>query len=120
MPFDWREFLIVAHELRNDQREGVRRTCLGRAYYYVYNLGLDKARRMNFKDQIPSLHGKLWRWCQKHADRDIKTLGTLGSRMHSRRIDADYNDHFQNLGYEVNRQLNEARNFEVLVATIDG
>ena len=41
MPFYWREFLIVAHELRADQRESVQRTCLGRAYYYVYNFGLE-------------------------------------------------------------------------------
>ena len=40
MPFDWREFLIIAHELRTDRRESAQRTCLGRAYYYVYHLPL--------------------------------------------------------------------------------
>ena len=42
MPFDWREFLIVAHSLRKETSEGVQRTCIGRTYYYVYNLGLAK------------------------------------------------------------------------------
>lgn len=54
MPFDWREFLIVAHGLRHDNREGVQRTCLGRTYYYVYNLGLTKARAINFTGQTPA------------------------------------------------------------------
>ena len=120
MPFDWRELLIVAHELRNDSREGAQRTCVGRSYYYVYNLGLKKARKMRFTGQMPGLHKQLWNWCQKQADRDIKTMGTIGSRMHSRRIDADYSDPVPNLANAVERQLNAARDFEVLVASNDG
>jgi len=59
MPFDWREFLIVAHGLRNDNREGVQRTCLGRTYYYVYNLGLMKARAINFWQEARSTYETL-------------------------------------------------------------
>ena len=119
-PFDWRVFLIIAHELRNDPREGAQRTCVGRDYYYVFNLGLDKARRMTFTGGIRGLHKKLWNWCQKQTDRDIKKLGTAGGRMHSRRIDADYLDNFPNLRDEVERQLRLAREFEVVVARSDG
>lgn len=75
MPFDWREFLIVAHQLRNDPSEGVQRTCLGRAYYYVYHLGLAEARALNFRGQLPGLHRKLWDWRQKHTDPSIKRMG---------------------------------------------
>ncbi len=65
MPFDWRDFLVLAHELQNDQRESVQRTCLGRTYYYVYNLGLGKARELNFSLQTNTgkgSHGQLWDW----------------------------------------------------------
>ena len=72
MPFDWREFLIVAHELRHDQREGVRRTCPGRAYYYVYHLGLKKARHMGWPEPKYGLHKALWNWCQKQSDAPIR------------------------------------------------
>ena len=75
MPFDWREFLIIAHELRTDQRESVQRTCLGRAYYYAYNLGLEMARQMHWPEPQRSLHRELWKWCQNHADANIKNLG---------------------------------------------
>jgi hypothetical protein len=92
MPFDWREFLVVAHGLRNDPKEGVQRTCLGRAYYYIYNLGLAKARTLSFSDTPPGLHRKLWGWCQRQADPTIKEMGVYGLRMHALRIDADYDD----------------------------
>jgi hypothetical protein len=121
MPFDWREFLIVAHELRNDQREGAQRTCLGRAYYYVYNLGLNKARTLSFREGPPGLHKKLWNWCQKHADPRIRTMGTHGLRMLSLRHDADYEiAPIPNLAHEVKLQLDRAQTFEALVSQTNG
>ena len=121
MPFDWREFLIVAHELRNETREGVQRTCLVRLYYYVYNLGLSKARALAFTGKPPGLHKKLWDWCQKHTDPDIRQMGVDGSRMHSLRISADYYDRpIHNLAFEVKRQLDRAQQFEALVAKSNG
>lgn len=121
MPFDWREFLIVAHGLRNGTGEGVQRTCLGRAYYYVYNLGLAKARATNFTGQMPGLHKKLWDWCQKQKDPTIKRMGVYGLRMHSLRIDADYNDTpIANLAGAVKTQFSRAQMFEALAAQSNG
>ena len=121
MPFDWREFLIVAHGLRTDNREGVQRTCLGRTYYYVYNLGLGKARAINFTDQMPGLHKKLWGWFQKHPNAGIRRMGILGTRLYSLRIDADYSaSPIQNLAAEVRTQLSRAQVFEGLVAQSNG
>jgi len=121
MPFDWREFLIVAHGLRNDTGEGVQRTCLGRVYYYVYNLGLTKARALNFTEKQPGLHRKLWDWCQRQTDPTIKQMGVYGLRMHSLRISADYYDTpIPNLALEVKRQLVRAQQFEALVAKSNG
>jgi hypothetical protein len=120
MPFDWREFLIVAHGLRNDPKEAVQRTCLGRAYYYVYNLGLSNARALNFTGQMPGLHRKLWHWCQQHNNPTIKKMGIYGTRMHSLRIDADYNDTVPNLASQVKIQLSRAQAFETLVAQSNG
>jgi hypothetical protein len=120
MPFDWREFLIVAHGLRNDPKEAAQRTCLGRAYYYVFNLGLTNARTLSFKEGMPSLHRKLWDWCQQHKNPMVKQMGICGSRMHSFRIDADYNDPVSNLAGKVKTQLSRAQEFETLVARSNG
>jgi hypothetical protein len=121
MPFDWRDFLIIAHELRNDPREGAQRTCVGRTYYYVYNLGLTKARALTFTEKPPGLHKKLWDWCQRHTDTTIKRMGIYGLRMHSLRLDADYKDApMPNLAGEVKTQLSRAQAFEGLVAQSNG
>lgn len=120
MPFDWREFLIVAHELRNDPREGVRRTCLGRAYYYVYNLGLNIARQKHWPEPKYSLHKMLWDWYQKQSDKNSKQLGILGSRMYSLRIESDYKDHPLSDPQAVSKQLQRARDFEIVVARSNG
>ena len=116
MPFDWREFLIVAHELRHDQREGVQRTCLGRAYYYVYNLGLKMARQMSWPEPSYGRHSKLWKWCENHSDRNIRRIGELGSRMYAFRIDSDYRDRPLSDPQAVEKQLSRARDFEARVA----
>ena len=117
MPFNWRDFLIVAHELHNDSRESVQRTCLGRSYYYVYNLSLTEARAMRFVGKPPGLHRQLWDWCQKHADPNIKRIGIDGLRMHSLRIDADYRAMpIPSLAREVRTQLSRAQSIEALIA----
>jgi len=121
MPFDWREFLLVAHALRNQSGEGFQRTCLGRGYYFVYNLGLIRARSMNFSGQIPGLHRKLWNWCPMHTDPLIRQMGVDGLRMHSLRISADYDGaSIPNLAREVKTQLSKAEAFERLTAQVNG
>jgi hypothetical protein len=50
------------------------------------------------------------------ADMNIKQLGTLGSRMYSLRIDSDYIAHPISDPQAVKKQLERAREFEVLVA----
>lgn len=121
MPFDWREFLVVAHGLRNDTGEGIQRTCLGRTYYYVYNLGLTKARALSFTEKQPGLHKKLWGWCQRQPDSAIKQMGIYGLRMHSLRLSADYDpSRIPNLAGEVKMQLSRAQAFEGLVAQSNG
>ena len=120
MPFDWREFLIIAHELRTDRRESAQRTCLGRAYYYVYHLGLELAQQMRWSAPSRSVHKALWDWCQKHSDKNVKMLGTLGSRMHALRIDSDYKTSPISDPQAVPKQLRRARDFEVRVARQNG
>ena len=121
MPFDWRDFLAIAHELRHDRREGVQRTCLGRAYYYIYNLGLQAAKSWNFNPPPHSVHKQLWNWCLSHPDQQVKRMGVHAQRMYRLRISADYYDTaIPNLASEVKRQIARAHDFESLVAAKGG
>src|SRR3954452_18909206 len=94
MALDRRDFLVVAHEMRNDPREGIQRTSLGRAYYYVYNLAVAHAKAQSFRTvrgQSGS-HQQLWSCFQSHSDLRIRQLGIEANRMYANRISADYKD----------------------------
>ena len=121
MAIDWREFLVIAHDLRLATDTGSQRTSLGRSYYYVYHLVLNEARSRSFTGNLPGLHKKLWDWCQQQTDVQIRQLGLLGSRMHSLRLHADYDpSDFTSPPREISRQLKRARECELIVATLNG
>jgi hypothetical protein len=123
MPFDWRGFLIVAHGLRNDGSEAIQRTSLGRAYYYVYNLGKAHAALNHFSmiQGRGGMHKQLWDWFQNHSDPTIRQMGIDANRMHSLRISADYKDApIPSIASEVKRQITKAQAFETLMATKNG
>jgi len=119
MAFNWRDYLELAHDLRKDPRESAQRASLGRSYYFAYNLGLTTARNLSFQGQLPGLHGKLWMWCVRHQNREIRKLGNLGNSLQSKRTEADYLDApIPNLTGDVQIQLNRARQFEEIVARL--
>ncbi len=122
MAFDWREFFLFAHELRNEPQESKQRTAIGRAYYYVYNVALIEAGKLGYNPNFPSkagLHKRLWSWCQSHGNTDIVALGDSGNTLHARRIEADYKPATPaSLQQAVQKQLDEAREFELLLAQI--
>lgn len=123
MLFDWRGFLLVAHEQRNDQRESAQRTSLGRAYYYIYNIGLTAAKAQKFT-MVPGkggTHRQLWSWYQNHPDQRMGQLGIEAYRMYSFRIDADYIDApIPNIASQVMRQISRAQSIERSIALIQG
>jgi hypothetical protein len=124
MAFDWRDFLVFAHELRNEGFESKRRTSIGRAYYYIYNVALIEAKKLGYNPYSNShlkggVHKKLWTWCQSHTDADVVALGVSGSTLHARRISVDYNQPSPaSVQQDVQKQLRDARDFEILPAQI--
>ena len=121
MRFNWRDFLLVSHDLRNKRDEGSLRTCISRTYYYVFNIGLIKARQLNFRETNPELHRILWDWCQKSPDLDMNKIGIIGNRLKSLRVLADYRDEpIPNLAGEVKDQLVRAQAFEAIIAKKNG
>ena len=119
MPFDWRDFLLFAHELRKEAQESKQRTAIGRAYYYVYNAALIEARKLGYNPNTPS-HKRLWSWYQAHqANADVVALGISGITLQARRTSADYNlASLTSLQQDLQKQLDEAREFEILLAHI--
>lgn len=123
MPFDWRNFLVFAHGLRNEGSEAIQRTSLGRAYYYVYNLGKAYAA-LNHFGMTPGqggMHRQLWDWYQSHSDSTVRQMGITANRMYALRISADYKDApIPSIASEVKRQIAKAQEFESLLAAKNG
>jgi hypothetical protein len=128
MAFDWRDFFLFAHELRNETEESKQRTSVGRAYYYAYNAALIEAKKLGFNSKSPSprnksagVHQKLWDWClSQTGNQDLIDLGDSGNTLKGRRTSVDYN-RFPSPALSqtlVQQQLDETRSFEVLLAQI--
>lgn len=71
MPFDWRDFFLLAHALRKASGENEQRTSVGRSYYYAYNAALiELAKNQGYNPNAPApvapgrkplgVHQKLW------------------------------------------------------------
>ncbi len=125
MSFDWREFFILAHDLRNETEECKQRTSIGRAYYYAYNAALNEAKNRGFNPNARSgkakgVHQKLWRWYQCQGNQDLIALGDSGNTLKGRRTDADYYVVPQRpiTPQLVQKQLAETRDFELLLAKV--
>lgn len=131
MAFDWRDFFKFAHELRNETDEGKQRTSIGRAYYYAYNAALIEAQKLGFNPDAPAprvpgkrtpgVHQKLWDWCMRQTgNQDLIDLGDSGNTLKGRRTAADYKivPTIQITSQLVQQQLDETRDFELLLAQI--
>jgi hypothetical protein len=123
MAFDWRDFFLFAHQLRHEQQENIQRTAIGRAYYYAFNVALVEARKLGFNPASPSLrrmsvHQRLWSWCQSQANKDLVALGDSGNTLKARRTSMDYILFNAPSHQDVQKQLDETRHFEVLLARI--
>jgi hypothetical protein len=131
MAFDWRDFFLFAHELRNETDESKQRTSIGRAYYYAYNAALIVAQKLGFDPNAPApkktgkkapgVHQKLWDWCMSQTgNQHLINLGDSGNTLKGRRTAADYKVAPPILitPQLVRQQLDETREFELLLAQI--
>lgn len=128
MAFDWRDFFLLAHELRIETEESKQRTSIGRAYYYAYNTALIEAKKLGFNPMASSprnkqagVHQKLWDWyLGQGGNQDLIDLGDSGNTLKGRRTTVDYYRFpFPALSQTlVKQQLDETRDFEILLARI--
>ncbi len=112
MPFDWREYLVVAKELAQDGRESTSRISISRAYYCTYHLGRIYALTKGYSEPAKSAHSALWKWYESQADKNLKALGIQGNRLKMSRVAADYKaDPIPRLSTVVQDSLRDAEEF---------
>jgi hypothetical protein len=125
MPFDFNQFLDLAEELAGRGDEASKRSSISRAYYMAYHLAFPRAeanvgpwrKRTNRK---LSAHAWCWQQYIDTNDADCQQLGLDGDRMKHRRHTADYDrNDIANLAVEVQRQIEDARQFQADIALLD-
>jgi uncharacterized protein (UPF0332 family) len=118
MPFDWSEYLRLATQLSTNADEAAQRTSMSRSYYCVYHKASERAVSTGYIDQ--QKHWKLWELYEvtNASDRICRKLGSLGSRMHKERKDADYDATATRITERMNIQLNRANYFMGQLALI--
>ncbi len=111
-PFDWKTYFQLAQELGARTEEACLRSSLSRAYYYVYNIALIRAKQNGF-NTIPgeSTHKQLWRIYNESPDPDCSQLGQIALRLKQKREKADYEGIYRRIEEEVPAVLQEAQDF---------
>jgi hypothetical protein len=120
MPFDWNNFLLLAEELAKREDVASKRTAISRAYYFMLNIALARARARGAQPPIESTHNWCWQKYAAGPDPTCKQLGLTGQRVKAKRVRADYESaDFANLDQEVQRVLLEAQRFRQSLAALD-
>ncbi len=111
-PFDWSEYLKLAQELAARKEEACLRSCLSRAYYYVYNLALTRAQQNGFVSvKGESTHVQLWRLFSKSPEPECINLGQIALRLKEKRERADYKPVYRRIQEDVVPVLADAQDF---------
>lgn len=88
MAFNWDAYIEFAREGANDADECSWRCAVSRAYYAVYHLASAKLKAEGF---AVNEHKECWRLFASSQSVDCQRIGSFGSSLKTRRIDADYN-----------------------------
>jgi len=119
-PFDWPRYLRLAKELAKNPDEASLRTAISRAYYFVYNLALERAERNGFTiKRDDSYHAQLWINYAGSPDPTCMRLVEIAKRLKFSRVRADYHRTFPRIAEEVENSISDADDFAAKLAAID-
>lgn len=117
--FEWRDYKVLADELGKRADGASRRTAISRAYYFVYHLALERARRNGFTSaREGSTHQELWQLFKRSPEPNCMNLAQIGMRLKAKRQKADYELTFSRLADEVEPVLAEAEEFETILGLV--
>jgi hypothetical protein len=88
---DPREFQLLASELVLRKRASDIRTAISRAYYAVFNVGVEILTELGFKiNEGPSGHGDVRNRLSNSGDTEAAKVGSQLNNLHTGRLHADY------------------------------
>ena len=111
-PFDWTGYFTLADELSRRADEASLRSAMSRAYYYVYQLALQRAHANGFTNLAgEGFHKQLWRNFSDSPDPDCRRLGEIAQRLKDKRERADYRPIYPRISEDIPDMLADAQNF---------
>ena len=113
MPFDWREYLKTAEQLKTVGGESNYRSGVSRAYYSAYGLCFTYAKNVNYvtAQEITNEGAKMHKFLATRLKRDVnKELRKLGHYLDTMRINRNLAD------YDAKRE--DFKTAAVLISTI--
>ena len=85
---------------------------LSRAYYFIYNLALNRGKQDGFASkQGESTHKQLWRLFQESPEPECKRLGQIAFRLKLKRENADYEPLYRRIEEDLPEVLSDAQDF---------
>jgi uncharacterized protein (UPF0332 family) len=119
-PFDWTGYFTLADELSRRRDEASLRTAISRAYYYVYQLALERAQANGFNPRSDEgVHKQLWRNFSASPDPDCRKLGDLASRLMEKRVRADYRPTCPRINDDISVLVADAQSFAVRLRALN-
>lgn len=111
-PFDWTGYYTLADELAKRADEASLRSAMSRAYYYIYQLALERARSNGFTTLAgEGLHRQLWRNFSDSPEPDCRKLAEIAKRLKDKRERADYQNVYTRINDDVSGMLEDAQTF---------
>jgi uncharacterized protein (UPF0332 family) len=119
-PFDWLGYLTLAQELGGRTEEASLRSSLSRAYYYIYNLAMSRAKQNGFMLRPrESTHAQLWRLFSASPVTECTALAQIALRLKEKRERADYTPTYTRIQEEVPQVLADAQEFATRLARLE-
>jgi hypothetical protein len=98
--------------LQGVSEEACLRSSLSRAYYYVFNIALIRAKRNGFVSiRNESTHSQLWRLYSGSPEPECISLGQIALRLKEKRERADYKAVYLRIEEDVPEVLKDVQDF---------
>src|SRR5256885_4471589 len=106
--FDWKDYLVLAQELRSKPNEAALRSSISRAYYAAFCTALYRLYPNGSETFSRDSHASLWKEYKQHQGRSFSHIGLRGDRIRKDRQAADYDLEVPELEKVADKVLTEA------------
>jgi uncharacterized protein (UPF0332 family) len=119
MSFGWQDLQKLAEKLKEDEDEASKRAAVSRIYYAAFWRARDFLMEEGFIfHDFDGSHRQVWREFERRG-KTSRAVGTLGTRLHKIRVQADYFIETEDTAKLVSEAFNLAKNIFAYLQQIE-